>query len=362
MVSLIQYPPSRARHAALRGPRSAAPRIVLAAALFLIALRVFPGGGAQAVTKTGAGSDVVVWTYDSFVSEWGPGPQAAEKFFEKTGVKVRFVSRGDGGALLARLLSEGKNADADVVLGLDQNLAPKALASGLFQSYKPAGAELISKELLVDKDFTLTPFDYGYFSIIYDSQKIAAPPSDLEDLTKPEYQKRLILMDPRTSTPGMGFFSWTREVYGDGWADYWRRLRPSILTVAEGWDTGYGLFTAGEAPMVLSYTTSPAYHSEYEQSERYKAAIFAQGHPVQIELAGLLRAAPRAASAKLFMDFILSDTFQSLIPLTNWMYPVRSGTNLPDSYRMAPKSPKTLTPASPTEKELAEWVSLMTEK
>jgi thiamine transport system substrate-binding protein len=152
--------------------------------------------------------------------------------------------------------------------------------------------------------------------------------------------------------------AWTREVYGGDWPDYWRRLAPSILTIAEGWSTGYGIFTSGEAPLVLSYTTSPGYHLEYEQTERYKAALFSDGHPLQVELAGLLKAAPRKENGRRFLDFMLSEAFQETLPLGNWMYPVID-IALPDSFRINPKSDKTLNPEEVPQSELDEWAGLL---
>jgi thiamine transport system substrate-binding protein len=302
--------------------------------------------------------ELVVWTYDSFSSEWGPGPEAGKQFLEQSGIAVRWVSHGDAGEVLARLLREGSQARADIILGLDQNMAGRALASGLLEPYKPAGAEGIPPELVVDPSWALSPYDYGYFAICYDSEALPAPPSSLEDLTGSRYAGKLILMDPRTSSPGLGFFAWVREIYGEGWRDYWRRLGPSVLTIADGWSSGYGLFTNGEAPLVLSYTTSPGYHLEYEGSERYRAAIFEQGHPLQVELAGILRTAKNKENARAFLDYLLSPGFQALVPLANWMYPVID-IPLPASFRIAPKSPKALRPAPPGEAELNEWAALM---
>ena len=301
---------------------------------------------------------LVIWTYDSFVSEWGPGSSVSEAFEKNSGIKINWVSHGDAGEMLSRLLLEGDKAGADIILGLDQNLAGRALNSGLLEAYKPQGAANIFPELVIDPSFTLIPFDYSYFAIVYDSEKLPAPPACLEDLTDPKYKKSLILMDPRTSSPGLGFLGWTKEVYGTAWQDYWRRLTPSILTIAEGWDSGYGLFVKGEAPMVLSYTTSPGYHLENEHTERYRAAIFSDGHPMQIEVAGLLRAARNKANAKRFLDFMLSADFENIIPLTNWMYPVID-IPLPDSFRINPKSDKPLKPEPVSESDLNEWASLM---
>ncbi|MDR2375310.1 MAG: thiamine ABC transporter substrate-binding protein [Treponema sp.] len=307
-----------------------------------------------------ASREVVIWTYDSISSEWGPGPAVSQDFLERTGITVRWVSHGDAGELLARLLLEKTGAQADIILGLDQNLASRALASGLLEAYKPAGAEKIGPELLVDPGWSLIPFDYSYFAFVYDSQTLPRAPASLEELTGEPYAGKIILLDPRSSSPGLGFFGWVRAVYGEDWRDYWRRLSPSILTIAESWSTGYGLFTNEEAPLVLSYTTSPSYHLEYEGTERYKAAIFREGHPVQVELAGLLGAAKNKENARAFLDYMVSPGFQAFIPLGNWMYPVID-IPLPDSFRIAPRSGRFLKTEPATEAELDEWTELMRE-
>ncbi|MDR1025214.1 MAG: thiamine ABC transporter substrate-binding protein [Treponema sp.] len=318
---------------------------------------VFAGGRRNAAP---APQEVVIWTYDSFSSEWGPGPQAAVEFREKTGINIRWVTHTDAGELLARLLQEGAEARADIVLGLDQNLAPRALASGLLESYRPAGAEGIRPELIVDPGWSLVPYDYGYFAFVYDSEALSRVPANLEELTEPYYAGKIILSDPRTSSPGLGFFGWVRSIYGEGWRDYWRRLSPSILTIAEGWSSAYGLFTNGEAPLVLSYTTSPAYHLEYEGTERYRAAIFGEGHPLQVELMGLLRGAGNRENAKTFLDYALSPAFQTLIPLGNSMYPAID-IPLPDSFRIAPRSDKPLLAEPIGEGDLDEWAEILRE-
>ncbi|MDR2404534.1 MAG: thiamine ABC transporter substrate-binding protein [Spirochaetaceae bacterium] len=333
---------------------------VILGLLLLLNLPVFARGARDTAGSGGPGGEVIVWTYDSFNSEWGPGPEVKKRFEAETGITLTWVNHGDAGAILARLLLEGKDAGADVILGLDQNLAGRALNSGLLEAYRPVGVEQVFPELIIDEDFRLTPLDYSYFAVVYDSERIPNPPKNLEELTLPEYGKKLILMDPRTSSPGLGFLTWTKAVYGNGWTDYWRRLTPSMLTIADGWDTGYGLFTAGEAPLVLSYTTSPGYHLEYEGTERYRAAIFSDGHPIQIEAAGLLAAGKNKEKGKRFLDFMLSPSFQDLIPLTNWMYPV-TPIPLPDSFRINPKSDKPLRPAPVTEGELSEWAALMSQ-
>jgi len=287
-------------------------------------------------------TQLTVYAYDSFASEWGPAPVVIPAFEKATGIKVNLVVPGDSGQVLARAIDERKAPQADVIIGIDNNLLPKALSADVLASYRPKAFASIPAELVFDSTWMVTPFDWSSFAIMWDSAKLAEPPASLEDLTKPAYAKKLILMDPRTSTPGLGFVAWTAAIYGDDLASYWKRLKPSILTMSPGWDTGYGLFTSGEAPLVISYTTSAAYHAEYEKAGRYQALEFAEGHPIQIEGAGITKRAQHRKAAEAFIDFMLTKEFQSALPLTNWMYPVLPGITLPASYGASPKPRKTV--------------------
>ena len=296
-------------------------------------------GSVWAQENQSASPELTIWTYDSFISEWGPAAQIAEAFTKTYGIKLHFVSKGDGGALLSSLLDATKTPNADVVIGLDNNQLEKATASGLFTPLQLKNLGQIKKSLLIDPSNRLIPFDYGQFAFIWDSQSGIEPPSSLEDLTKLKYQKKIIIMDPRTSTPGLGFLAWTETVYGNGWRDYWKRLAPSILAMTPSWDTGYGLFTKGEAPLVLSYSTSPAYHKAYENTERYKSLQFKEGHPVQIELAGVLATSRYRDNAQKFIDFFISAECQAFLPETQWMFPANTATKLPSSFSVAGRYP-----------------------
>ncbi len=315
--------------------------------------------------KKGNETSLVIYTHDSFISEWGPGPQVIPMFEEKYGIEVNMISAGDTGQMLSRAIMEADKPEADLIIGIDNNMLSKAVGSGILSPYKSKNLDNIQEELLFDKDFYLTPYDYGYFSIIFDSEKIKKPPLSLEDLTRPEYSNKLILMDPRTSSPGLGFLLWTISEYGENFTEYWDRLKPSILTIAEGWDSGYGLFTTGEAPMVLSYTTSPAYHVEYDKTNRYQAVVFPKGNYMQIEGMGIIKGAAHRKAAEKFIDFMLTEDFQRVIPLTNWMFPVSKSTELPESFEYALKPGISLQLDADEilgnhEKWLREWVRTVT--
>ena len=132
---------------------------------------------------------------------------------------------------------------------------------------------------------------------------------------------KIVIQDPRSSTPGLGLLLWMQEVYGDKANDAWKDLAPKIVTVTKGWSDAYGLFLKDEADMVLSYTTSPAYHDIAEDDQRFASAPFDEGHYLQIEVAAIVGSSKNKELAQEFMQYMLSDTVQDIIPTTNWVYP-----------------------------------------
>ena len=171
------------------------------------------------------------------------------------------------------------------MLGLDTNLTAEAKATGLFAP--PASILPAIKVPGGWSDDIFVPFDYAHFAVIYDTEKLKIPPKSLKELVEGNPEEKIVLQDPRTSTPGLGLVLWVKAVYGDKAPEAWAKLKNRVLTVTPGWSEAYGLFTKGEAPMVLSYTTSPAYHMVAENTDKYQAAAFEEGHYLQIEVAGI---------------------------------------------------------------------------
>lgn len=312
--------------------------IVLLTSLFVLLSLCF----VSCSKKEQTAKEVVVYTYDSFISEWGPGPEIARLFQEKTGIAVTWVDCGDGAQILSKAISEKSNPQSDVILGLDNNLVHKAREAGIIVPYKPAGIENLVPGLedSLGGDWVLTPFDYSHFAMIFDTESSVKAPVSLADLARDEYEGKVILMDPRTSTPGLGFAAWTVAVFGDNYKSYWKDLKKSILTMSPGWSAGYGFFTAGEAPLCSSYTTSPAYHVEYGEGNRFQALMFIDGHVQQVEGAGVTKGTKNEKAAKAFIDFLISEEAQNTIPLTQWMFPANNAVTLPESYKKAAPIPE----------------------
>jgi thiamine transport system substrate-binding protein len=273
----------------------------------------------QPVAAQDAKDKVTVYTYDSFTAEWGPGPLVEKAFEAECACDLEFVSVADGVALLNRLRLEGASGKADIVLGLDTNLVVDAKQTGLFAPHGIDTGDVSVPGGWADEIFV--PYDYGYFAIVYDSEAIQDPPASLKALVEGDSEDKIVIQDPRTSTPGLGLLLWVKSVYGEDAAAAWGKLAERVLTVTPGWSEAYGLFTSGEAPMVLSYTTSPAYHMIAEDTDRYQAAAFAEGHYLQIEIAGLTQKGAENPRAHAFLSFMTGPAFQDVIPETNWMFP-----------------------------------------
>lgn len=297
-----------------------------------------PLGGVLARTEK---PTLTVYTYESFVAEWGPGPKVEAAFEAQCSCDLKWVGIADGVALLNRLKLEGKKAEAGVVLGLDTNLIAEAKATGLFVPHR-----IDTSAVTVPGGFegdVFVPFDYGHFAVIYDTEVIDTPPTSLKELVEGDPEQKIVIQDPRTSTPGLGLLLWIKSVYGDKAAEAWSKLSDRVLTVTPGWSEAYGLFTSGEAPMVLSYTISPAYHMVAEDEDRYQAAEFSEGHYLQIEVAGMLKAASNPELARQFLKFMISPAFQNIIPTTNWMMPAAAtDVELPPAFGKLVKPAKTL--------------------
>nr|WP_253822920.1 thiamine ABC transporter substrate binding subunit [Vibrio coralliilyticus] len=309
-----------------------------------------------------ADNTLTVYTYDSFAADWGPGPKVEKAFEAQCGCDVNFVALDDGVSILNRLRLEGDNSKADIVLGLDNNLMAEAQKTGLLAEHKVDTKSVNLPNGWEDSIFV--PYDFGYFAFVYNKEKLTNPPKSLKELVESRDDLKVIYQDPRTSTPGQGLMLWMKSVYGDDVTPAWQQLAKKTVTVTKGWSEAYSMFLEGESDMVLSYTTSPAYHLIAESDSKYAAADFAEGHYTQVEVAAKVKASKNEKLADEFMTFILSDDFQSLMPTGNWMYPVTE-VALPEGFEILTVPEKALSfsaeeVAQNRKSWIREWQSALT--
>ncbi|NVC48756.1 thiamine ABC transporter substrate binding subunit [Vibrio diabolicus] len=325
--------------------------------LNLIALAAITSTSAFAAENT-----LTIYTYDSFAADWGPGPKIEQAFEAICSCDVNFVALDDGVSILNRLRLEGGNSKADIVLGLDNNLMAEAKKTGLLTEHNVDTANTVLPNGW--SDTTFVPYDYGYFAFVYNTGKLANPPKSMKELVETRDDLKVIYQDPRTSTPGQGLMLWMKSIYGDDVTQAWQKLASKTVTVTKGWSEAYSMFLNGESDLVLSYTTSPAYHLIAENDSKFATANFAEGHYMQVEVAAKVKGAKNSELADQFMNFILSDEFQSAMPTGNWMYPV-TDVELPKGFETLSVPNKSLSfsadeVAKMRKSWIREWQSALT--
>jgi thiamine transport system substrate-binding protein len=212
------------------------------------------------------------------------------------------------------------------------NLFDSADKSGLFINHSLDNLENDIMLPIKWDSKVFVPYNYGYFAFVYNNTKLLNPPKSMDELIN-STDARIVIQDPRTSTPGLGLLIWMKALYGNDAKNKWVKLNKKVISVTKGWtDAYYNFFMAGEADLVLSYSTSPAAHIMFEENYEISAAIFEEGNYVSIEFAGILKSSNNQRMANNFLRFMISDDFQSVLPSTNIMYPIANNLMLPEAF------------------------------
>ncbi len=308
-----------------------------------------------------------VLTHSSFAV---PKPLLAQ--FEKdAGVKLSIAKAGDAGEMLNKLILTRANPIADVVFGIDNALAPKALAAHVLDGYSGPAAKAATNAPL---PAPLVPVDYGYVTVNYDKAWFArsgtALPRTLEELAQPAFAKLLVVQNPATSSPGNAFLLATIGALGEEKAfDWWARMRSGGMKVAKGWTEAY--YTdfsrnGGKYPLVISYATSPAaelFYAKDQPAEPPTASLSLPGGVFrQVEGVALVQGGAQRVAAEKFVEFLRSPAVQQQMQTAMWMYPAASGIARAEAMKFAPE------PAAfdaPAEADIAakdvQWVARWTQ-
>ena len=336
-------------------------RIVVAAALLLAACG--DGTSSEPVTLT-------LIAHESFT----PSEDIFDAFTAATGVAVAVVNAGDAGEIVTKAALTSGNPEGDVLWGVDNTLLSRALESKMFEPYEAAGLAAIPEELRNGiPNFEVTPVDSGDVCINYDiawyAERGIKPPTTLDDLIDEQYRGQLVVQSPLTSSPGLAFMLASIASFGESqWLDYWDALRRNDVLVVEGWtEAYYSEFSGsggGTRPLVVSYASSPPAEVLFADPPRDDAptAVAVDTCFRQVEYAGVLRGTPYPDEARLLIDYLIGETFQADLPLTQFVYPVNSAVALPEvftRFAIRPTTPLTMRPERIAENRVA-WLDAWT--
>ncbi len=267
-----------------------------------------------------------IYASSSFISQWGPGPWLKDSFEATCQCKVEYFDSADSTLLLQRLKTESSQSTADLVLGFDQYDLEAAQSvvgwrkvdidkSAYFENLKP-----------FMKQTKMVPYDWGLLSFVVRKSELSTLPKKLDDFLGPGFQDKIALQDPRTSSPGLQFFLMLVASRGEEAAfEFLKKLNKHIHSYSTSWSMAYGLFTKKQVLTTYSYVTSPVYHIVEEKNSDVIALDLEEGHPMQVEFAGIPESCKNCELAEKFMHLILSKDGQKIIMEKNYMFPVING-------------------------------------
>ena len=267
---------------------------------------------------TNESNEVTVVVHDSAVIS----DALLNEFKEQTGQTVTIIRGGDAGAMTSKLVLTKDKPIADAVYGIDNTFAGVAIENNVI-------------------DGELTAINYGDVCMNYDrlwfSKREQAAPSNIAELVEPQFKGLTVVQNPNTSSSGLSFLAATVAVFGeDGYKQYWQQLKDNDVKVTSGWEDAYftdfsGSSGKGDYPIVLSYSSSPA--AEVREDGRSQTEALLDSCYRQTEFAGVLSKAKNKAGAEKFVQFLLSNSFQSSLAESMYVYPVVEGIALPESWQ-----------------------------
>ena len=273
---------------------------------------------------------VKIGTYDSFASEWGPGPKIEQLFEKNCGCDLQYITTSQAGTLLGSIFLK----DKDIILGATYD-------NEKFNNF-----------------YKFQIYDYGYYAFIYDESSLKNPPKNFEELINRDDLK-IVVQDPRTSPVGKGLLTWISRVFYQNEEEVIKKLNRQIITYTPGWSEAYGMFLEKKADLVLSYSTSPYYHQEYEGNYNYKALIFPEGHIKENEYVIIPNDSKQKVIANNFLTFLKTQEIQEIISQNNIMYPILESAT-PYKMKKLPK-PDEVKNQSVNEELISLWLNVTTQ-
>ncbi len=283
---------------------------------------------------------LVLVTHDSFALSEG----TLAKFTEQTGIEVVVQSAGDAGELVNKLVLTKDSPLGDVVFGIDNTFASRAVANDVLANYVSGDLTEAEQPFLLPSGQggeQLTPIDSGDVCVNVDHQWFTdnnvEEPATLDDLLKPAYKDLLVVEAANSSSPGLAFLLSTVAAYGGDWPAYWQGLVDNGVKVAASWSDAYyvdfsGPSSEGDRPLVVSYASSPPFEPAGATGALLDTCFR------QTEYAGIIKGTKNFAAAKKLVDFLFSVEVQNDIPENMYVFPVNALATLPEGWAESAKT------------------------
>jgi thiamine transport system substrate-binding protein len=241
-------------------------------------------------------------------------------------------------SMLEKAISEKDSTNVDLLFGIDNTLLFKTVQESLFIQYESNNLQNIHEYLILDKEHRINPVCYSNIAFNYNSYVISDPPITFGEMQDGKFKDQIIILDPRTSSLGRAMLYWSVAAFGrNGYSHFWRSIKENVSSIFDNQNDAYNAYLAGEAPMIIGMETTPIYHIQHDNTDKYKSTIPQEGGFKFIVGVGILRSTQNKYLADKFVDFLLSKDFQEMITEEMWMKPVNRKVKLSVDYEILPQ-------------------------
>ncbi len=255
-------------------------------------------------------------------------------FEEATGITINRIE-GNADELIERMVAEGENSPADILLTVDASRIARAEQAGVLQ---PIESELLTEAIpaeLQDDDGHWFGFSQRARMFFYVADRVENPPQTYMDLADPAYDD-MVCMRSATNVYSQTLLAAIIENEGEEAARTWAAgLLENLARDPQGGDTDQlrGL-VSGECDIAVSnsYYFARALRKEVDglsDSVEDIAWVYpnqaSNGAHVNISAGGVAAHAPNLENAIAFLEYLASEQAQSYFADGNDEFPVVEG-------------------------------------
>jgi thiamine transport system substrate-binding protein len=299
------------------------------------------------------GTTLVILTYPSLFGGSCGGTPAFDSVFNTFAAAhgVRIDVECPAGTAYAWLVGQSAAPAADLVVGLDEITAPQAEAAGLLTPYAPPSLANVSPALVsqLSPDDAAIPYEYGFLAVDYNESFYAATSGGVAQFNFTDvvqnttWARGLLVEDPASDITGQEFLVWQIEYYEHvlhlDWTTFWKDMPPRAPPLSDSWSDAYAEFSSGVQPMVVSYSTDPAYAAYYGESGAFNSTVSWRNGTAYgwktIYGIGIVHGSRHLALDQEFENYFLSGAVQEQIPENEWEYPANTTVALPPLFDAA---------------------------
>ena len=277
-----------------------------------------------------AGNEVNIYHSRHYTTDTG----LWEGFTEKTGIKVNVIN-ADHDQLIQRILQEGENSPADVLITVDAGRLAFAADKNIFAPVSSPVLEQTVPAYLRDPKNLWFGLAYRARIIVYHKDRV--DPSELstyEALAGPAFKGRLLVRSG-TSTYNLGLMGALIDVDGVERAEAWARgIVANMARAPEGGDTDQIKAVAaglGDLALANHYyfarlagSANPQDQAVVQNLRVFFPSLGDRGTHINISGAGVIRTAKNRDNAIRLLEYLVTPEAQAYFANVAFEYPVNA--------------------------------------